>query len=132
VFLGPAKGAKPTVYLSDDARALDPRLRQGLAEALGQLLSSKAELIEPRYNSKLKHAFAAFEFGPGTLPNEALQMVRKARAWFFQSLVSATDQRAERKQRKARQRALKMERRRERHQARRTNRPWRGTTVHFG
>jgi hypothetical protein len=132
VFLGPTKGAKPTVYLSDDARALDPRLRQGLTEALGQMLSSRAKLIEPRYSSKLKNAFAAFEFEAGTLPYQALQQVRKARTWFFQSLACAKDQRAERKHRKALRNAVRMETRRERHKIRREYRPLRGATVHFG
>lgn len=132
VQLGPARGAKPTVYLSDYARVLDPSMRQGLSEALERLLAGRAVMIEPRQSFKLKHAFAAYEFAAGTLPHEAIQLVQMAKAWFFQGLASARDRRNERRLRKAQNKAMRMENRRERHQIRRNFRPFRGASVHFG
>lgn len=132
VQLGPTKGARPTVYLSDAARELNPRLRQDLSEFIERTLRSRAEMIEPRRSSKLRNAFAAFEFAPGTLPHQALLLVRKARSWFFQSLMPAKNQRAERKNRKALRKAALMEKRRERHTVKRDVRSLRGARGRFG
>jgi hypothetical protein len=120
--IGPTDGTKTTIYLTENPSAEFPlELRQELCEHIDRYLS-REQLVEVSdhvpYKLKIgQHAFAKVVF-IGVLPSKALALVRKAKAWFLESLVPKPMRRAEKKRRQHRANIIKMSRRRERHTGR--------------
>lgn len=121
--IGPSDGNKTTVYLTENPAAMFPReLRQDLCEHIDRSLSSK-QIVEvsehvPYKMRNRERAFAKIVF-VGVLPSKALTLVRKAKAWFLESLVPPVVKRAEKALRLQRCQTLRASRRRQRHMGRR-------------
>lgn len=121
--LGPSDGTSTTIYLSENPLGDFPReLRPGLCEYIENCLPGN-QLVEvsehvPHKLKDREHAFAKVVL-VGVLPSRALTLVRKAVAWFLESLVPAPIKRAEKALRLKRVRMLKTSRRKERYKGRR-------------
>lgn len=118
--IGPAVGRKATVYLVANPDADFPReLRPDLFAYFGENLPPNGEITEhvPKRLQR-EGAFAKIVL-VGITPNQALQLVRRIKVWFFEHMVPDSLKRAEKHRRKNRRRTIVECNRRNRHNGRR-------------